>query len=51
MKDKRRHTQNSNQGYFLPLYTWMPKDFCKKEKEKEWIIESLSCYDKIDGCF
>ena len=34
-KDKKEHTQNNNQGYFLPLYTWMPKDFHKKEKKKK----------------
>ena len=34
-KDETKHTQNNNQGYFLPLYTWMPKDFHKKETKKK----------------
>ena len=34
-KDETKHTQNNNQGHFLPLYTWMPKDFHKKETKKK----------------
>ena len=30
-----KHKQNNNQGYFLPLYTWMPKDKKKTLKEVE----------------
>ena len=34
-KDETKHTQNNSLGYFLPLYTWMHKDFHKKEKKKK----------------
>ena len=33
-QDKTKHRQYNNQGYFLPLYIWIPKDFHKKEMKK-----------------